>query len=150
MKSLIPFILAALTFLTACEPEVKRVEAEPEKPNAPQAAAPAPHAPDPGRVKCPQCAGEKFVMVRSSGVGTDFRQACPICAGKGFRQLTVPADKKLCPDCRGMGVILDTAKSGGASLGGGKLGAGSSFANKTTCSRCTGTGLVIAGQKDAR
>lgn len=147
MKSLIPFILAALTFLTACEPEVKRVEATPEKPQAGE--EPAPPKPDPGRIKCPQCAGEKFVMVRSGGVGTDFRQACPICAGKGFRQLTIPANKRLCQDCKGMGVVLDTAKSGGASLGGGKLGAGSSFANKTTCARCTGTGLVIAGPKDA-
>jgi hypothetical protein len=132
MKSFIPILLATLVFFTGCEPEVVRVESKPT-PEAKPAQPGATHrvsGPD-HRITCYSCKGEQYIMIRSSGISADFRQACPICSSKGFRELVVPVGKSICPDCKGMGV-LKTAGSDSAT----------NFANKTSCQRCIGSGTV--------
>jgi DnaJ-class molecular chaperone len=148
MKKLIPGILLVLTFLTGCEPEVKRVEGTPEK-QSQQSAPKIPGGPE--HIICVECKGERFIMVRSESRSSDIRQSCPICSGNGFRDLRVPADKQKCPDCKGMGALIDK-KGATNSLGAGAVVSGkrsgepllsSGFATKLTCTRCTGTGLVF-------
>jgi DnaJ-class molecular chaperone len=148
MKTLIPVILAILTLLTGCEPEVKRAESEPE-PEAKKAAAAA--AVESDRRVCVECKGERFIMVRNNGNNNaDMRQACPICSGKGYRDLKIPTGKMLCPDCRGMGSMMDkrraitTGLSSGNPSGRSNVG-NQTFGAKVTCTRCIGTGAVFGG-----
>lgn len=138
MKTLLPIIMAILTLLTGCEPEVKHADSTPE-PKAPGVL--------PDRIVCHQCRGEKAIMVRSYDSTSDFRQACPICIGRGYRDVKLAANKRHCPDCRGMGAIPEDAKpkrdagrssqrsSGGIQLSG-------SYAGRIVCARCFGTGGV--------
>jgi DnaJ-class molecular chaperone len=159
MKLFIPVLLALLTFFAGCEPEVARVEATPEpKPKAQQAAKPTP---DPGHIVCVECKGERFLMVRSSGSGAnaEMRQSCPICSGKGFRDVFIVSGKKICPDCKGMGALMDTkriisslssAGTNGATGRPGSTSTQSPFGAKVTCTRCTGVGLVFGSQEPIR
>ena len=131
MKTIIPVILAILTFLTGCEPEVTRVEPTPSP------ATPAPRSPgvpppvgkDTSRVTCPVCRGEKVLVSRAQGNSSEFRQACPICIGKGFRDVKMQTGKIICPDCKGMGMVLSHNNSG-------------SLADKTVCGRCAALGII--------
>ena len=131
MKSLISIFLAIVTFLTGCEPEVKRVESSPEAASAQEATRPG----GKGRmehIKCPKCAGEKFLVPRGGVKVGDFKQGCPICNARGFRDLVVPGGKKVCPDCKGMGNVMDSSKAN---------------TGKAICSKCSGFGVVPAGAK---
>jgi hypothetical protein len=153
MKSFIPVILAIFVFLTGCEPEVKRAE-EPLAP-APERAVSktATPTPNPGHITCFQCKGERFLMVRGSSGNPDIRQSCPICSGKGERNIVIQPGKKICPDCRGMGNIMETRRvvsSVGSSGSVGTSGrprslnaANDIFGAKVTCNRCIGTGQVF-------
>ena len=69
MKKLIPVILVLLTFLTGCEPEVKRTESSPEAKAKVIAATPLlPATPlSSDRRVCVECKGERFIMVRNNG-----------------------------------------------------------------------------------
>lgn len=131
MKSLISILVVLLTFLTGCEPEVKRVESSPEAEIAREANRPG----GKGRmehIKCPKCAGEKFLVPRGGVKVGEFKQACPICNARGFRDLVVPGGKKVCPDCKGMGNVMDSSKAN---------------TGKTICSKCSGFGVVTAVAK---
>ncbi len=126
MKSLISIFLAIVTFLTGCEPEVKRVEPAPEAARVQEANRPG----GKGRMEhvvCPKCAGEKFLVPRGGLKVGEFKQVCPICNARGFRDFVVPGGKKVCPDCKGMGNVMDSSKAN---------------TGKAICSRCSGFGVV--------
>jgi DnaJ-class molecular chaperone len=98
------------------------------------------------RIICPVCHGEGLV-VYDGGVGTakslkgrqsDFPivgnplerrgQTCPICGGAGYKNITIPRNTKICPDCHGMGLVYARSYNGTFTAG--------------NCARCRGTGLV--------
>lgn len=84
------------------------------------------------RILCPLCKGEGAVVYDSTGSGklTDRRtQPCPVCLGKGYRMLVVPAGKKLCPDCHGMGIVYYPEQPGHP-------------IRSANCARCGAIGLV--------
>jgi predicted RNA-binding Zn-ribbon protein involved in translation (DUF1610 family) len=54
------------------------------------------------RVVCPVCSGEGQLMLRQKN-RSDTPYACQACGGRGYRELSLPAGAKLCPDCGGMG-----------------------------------------------
>ena len=74
---------------------------------------PPPPQPQATRITCPVCGGEGQLMLRQqtdpgrmksmrSG-GVDKPYACQVCGGCGFRELVVPVNGRVCPDCGGMG-----------------------------------------------
>ena len=142
MKSFIPVFLVILTFLTGCEPEVKRQET---------VAAPPPS--DPGYIVCVQCKGEKFIMIRTDARNAEIRQACPICIARGFRKHVIPAGKAICKDCKGMGAMLEPGRSirTNSISTSGNTGTGGrttkSAPQKVTCTRCIGSGLVFSAAR---
>lgn len=155
MKSLVPIILAIVALLSGCEPEVKRAETlKPEKVATP--------TPDPGHIVCGACSGERYLMLRSDSRNADMRQSCPICSGRGFRQLVIPTTKRICADCNGMGAILENIRVIRSISSAGQTGNTSpnssnarsstnarsnSADQKVTCNRCLGSGLVFAAPK---
>ena len=87
-------------------------------------------APRANRIICPVCHGEKIIVLAMPGSNDPLKrttQLCPVCLGKGFKLITVPAGKKICPDCQGMGLIYSPA----------------SPVATGNCVRCATTGLVI-------
>ena len=149
MKTLLPIILAILTLLTGCEPEVKHADSTPEPKGAPPRQAPA-KAPGvslnlhPDRITCTQCRGEKAIMIRNNDNTADFRQSCPICIGRGYRDVKLAAGKTHCPDCKGMGAILEDAKPKKSGSRSGGIQLSGSYAGRIVCARCFGTGGVTA------
>ncbi len=84
------------------------------------------------RILCAACKGEGVVTYDSTGSGklVDRRtQSCPVCVGKGYRSLVVAKGKKLCPDCRGMGIVYYPEEPGHP-------------IRSANCARCGATGLV--------
>ena len=140
MKKLIPVILVLLSFFAGCEPELKRVEATPPPVN-------------PDRLTCAVCSGLKVLKTRIDGA--EISQGCPICLGKGYRDFKLPPQKILCPDCKGMGSLMDRSqrKSGITSpslLSGASAKTGSPqnpFGVKVRCERCIGTGGIADPKK---
>jgi hypothetical protein len=87
------------------------------------------------RIICPLCHGEKVIVVNTSVYETDdplYRKtiSCPVCLGVGYRMLIIPPGKKICPDCKGMGLVyfpvqpIEDIRTG-------------------YCARCSSTGLVV-------
>ena len=149
MKTLLPIILACIALLTGCEPEVKRVEPTPEEKAAiveKKKEAELSQA-GPKRYICPQCKGEKSIMIRSGNSTADFRQSCPVCVGRGYRDMQLAPGKRQCPDCQGMGALLEDAKTSGKSAFGGATQLAGSYAGRIVCARCFGTGGITAPPK---
>jgi len=84
------------------------------------------------RVICPVCNGEKVVVFDPSGSNNPLNrktQNCPVCLGKGYRLITIPKGMKLCPDCKGMGLVYSPTQPGYAVSAG-------------NCARCAAKGIV--------
>ncbi|MEK0448579.1 MAG: hypothetical protein RL088_847 [Verrucomicrobiota bacterium] len=135
MKSLITALIAALVFLTGCEPEVQRAVEPPKEPALLQ------QGPKKQHVTCPNCRGEKTITSTSGLQGT--RQPCPICTGRGFREVTIPDGKTICADCKGMGIVgrasNESLSPRGPTIAGNNA---TNLPNKTTCSNCLGSGVA--------
>lgn len=52
---------------------------------------------------CPTCEGEGR-LTYADRRGVNHAYSCPICNGLGYRDLSVPPDQRICPDCKGMGL----------------------------------------------
>jgi hypothetical protein len=85
---------------------------------------------------CPFCQGEQSIMIRTRAKVADTKTTCPICIGRGYRDVAIPAHRKICPDCRGMGSIVAEAKTGG------KAAVRGVAPQKLSCERCSATGSV--------
>ena len=84
------------------------------------------------RIICPVCHGEKIVVFDPSGSNNPLNrktQNCPVCLGKGYRLITIPKGMKLCPDCKGMGLVYSPTQPGYAVSAG-------------NCARCAAKGIV--------
>ena len=93
--------------------------------------APASATPIP-QILCPACHGERNIVFDPIGSGNALNrktQQCPVCLGLGYRLLTVPAGRMLCPDCKGMGLVY-SPNDGHHSISTGN------------CARCGATGLL--------
>ena len=102
------------------------------RPAAPQE---APRKTGATRIICPLCHGEKVIVVNTNAYGTDdplYRKtiSCRVCLGVGYRMLTIPPGKKICPDCKGMGLVYSPVEPGEDIRTG-------------YCARCSATGLVV-------
>jgi hypothetical protein len=97
------------------------------------------------RIICPLCHGEKVLVYDPIGRRDSLKnrqsdfpiignplyrksQTCPVCGGVGYRMLTIPSGMKICPDCRGMGLVYVRSQYGTFTTG--------------DCARCHATGLV--------
>ena len=74
------------------------------------------------KVQCLGCQGKGYFKLE----GLDINFECDICDGRGF--IDVPDGKKLCPDCKGKGLVaMDT---------------GLGFSIEASCKKCNETGFV--------
>ena len=83
------------------------------------------------RIICPTCHGERIIVFPIPGSNDPLKktaQNCPVCMGKGYKLLTVPEGKKICPDCQGMGLLYSPQRP----------------LVTENCVRCATTGLVIS------
>ena len=98
----------------------------------PKALPPRPTATPIPRIVCPACHGERTIAYDPTGSNNPLNrifQTCPVCLGRGFRELSIPAGMQSCPDCRGMGIVYSPVD------GRHPISAGN-------CPRCGATGLV--------
>ena len=78
---------------------------------ATEAAAASPAATSPAalaqsqHIICVACNGEGQLMLRKclGYKGKDKAYTCAVCGGRGFRDVVIPANARICPDCGGMG-----------------------------------------------
>jgi hypothetical protein len=89
------------------------------------------------RIQCTECSGSGIIMSTSRlDEGSRERsRPCPLCGGRGFKDLTIPPGYEMCSDCGGFG-----STSGGGSSGGSSKNAFTT--RKTMCPRCNGRGFV--------
>jgi hypothetical protein len=97
------------------------------------------------RIICPLCHGEKAIAYDPIGTADSLKnrqsdfpiignplhrktQTCPVCFGAGYKMLSVPSGMKICPDCKGMGLVYVRSQYGTFTAG--------------SCARCSATGLV--------
>ncbi len=93
------------------------------------------------RIQCSECSGSGVIM-SSSSLSESTRERprpCPICGGKGYKDLTIPPGYELCSNCGGFG----------ASAGGGKSDTSSFILKKDMCPRCAARGYVKEAWKPA-
>ncbi len=91
------------------------------------------------RVQCPQCTGTGQVVATSrlnAERGTQRMRPCPLCGGKGFKDLEIPPEYELCSECAGFGATMDTSGGGGGDRTSGFT------SKKNMCPRCAGRGIV--------
>ncbi len=137
----------------------------------PGAATPTVSPPQPQvqyvRIACGECSGTGVVMAGSRvGTGTDRPRPCPMCGGKGYKDLRIPAGYEICPDCNGLGASMSQGGGGSSRRSSGSSrrssgssrrssgssrrsgGGGSGFTlKKEMCPRCAGRGVVKAAWK---
>ena len=83
------------------------------------------------RIVCPVCHGERVVVYDSGGNNdpVDRRtENCPVCLARGYREVALMPNQRLCPDCQGMGLVWSR-------LSGHPM-------RVANCARCGSTGVI--------
>jgi hypothetical protein len=118
----------------------------PSSPGAPVATTPVIGPPEPQgqllRIQCPECSGSGVIMGSSrlsQESGKERPRPCPICGGKGYKDLLIPPGYELCSNCGGFGATMGS--------GGGSGKEGGFTVKKDMCAMCAGRGYVKAPWK---
>ena len=81
------------------------------------------------KIICPLCHGERVVVIRGESKLQTRTEPCPVCLGYGYRMVKVLPGFKICPDCKGMGIVFYPEVDG-------------QMPRHDNCQRCGATGLV--------
>ncbi len=85
------------------------------------------------RIACPLCHGEGIVVYDSGGKNDPMNRRsenCPVCLGRGYREVAVMPTQKICPDCKGMGLVWSAAPRHPTRV--------------ANCARCGSTGVITS------